>query len=472
MNVVLIMSDQQKASSLPLYGNGIVRAPNLERLAASGCLFTRAFTSCPLCVPARVSTFTGQYPSAHGSLDNNELMFPGKRHLLRLLKEAGYVAGLAGKNHCFRDEEVALFDSVAECSHRGPDVSDEPYAAARRFIVETPDLKGCWTWAVNPNPPESLGTHWITDRAIEFVEAQRDRPFFLWYSIGDPHIPFQTAEPYASMYPPGDVDMPPQREGEMEGKPRAQRIDRHVMRGDDVDEERVRRIRSIYYGMNTYVDDEVGRFLSRLDELGLAEDTLVIYTSDHGEYLGEHRMIRKSKSAYDCLTHVPFILRGPGVPAGGSRGEFVGLEDVMPTVLRAAGLEVPAEVQGRDLGALLRGEDFADRGLAYVEYGGQTEPWPEGRPYDVCSAPDSSDWSPRLKVGGHGKMRAVRTEKWKLAVYVNDTPELYDLEKDPGELENVYGRPGTEEVTARLTALLLEQMMRTANPGEWPDGVN
>jgi arylsulfatase A-like enzyme len=472
VNVILIMTDQQGASALPMYGNPTVKAPNLERFAAQGCLFTNAYTSCPLCVPARVSTFTGQYPSAHGSLDNQKLMAPGKNHLLRIMKETGYVTGLCGKNHCFREKDLALFDVVKECSHYGPAVAEEEYLEVRRWLRECPDLKGCWTYVRNPFPPERLGTHWITDRAIEFVEAERERPFFLWYSIGDPHIPFQTAEPYASMYPPEKVDMPPFLEGEMEGKPRAQQIDHAVMRGAEVSEERIRNIRSIYYGTNTYIDDEVGRFLGRLDELGLSEDTLIIYVSDHGEYLGEHRLIRKSKSAYDCLTHIPYIVRGPGVVTGSKSDVFVSHEDTMPTVLRAAGLNVPDEVQGRDLGPVLRGEGEAGRGFAYGEGGGHPDPWPEGEPFETCSTPVSSDWTPRKKVGSYGKMRYVRTRKWKFTASIGDKYELYDLEEDPGELENLYGRPGTEEVTSRMMRLLLEQTMRVANPGKWPDEIS
>ncbi len=472
-NVVLIMTDQQAASALPMYGNPTVKAPNLEKFASQGCLFTNAYTSCPLCVPARVSTFTGQYPSVHGSLDNQKLMAPRKNHLLRLMKEAGYVTGLCGKNHCFEEaEDLALFDHFAECSHQGPTEAAEKYMEVRRWIHACQDLKGCWAHAKNPHPPELLGTHWITDRAMEFVEEQRENPFFLWYSIGDPHIPFQTAEPYASMYPPEEVDMPGFLEGEMKNKPRAQQIDHAVMCGDQVEEERIRAIRSIYYGMNTYVDDEVGRFLAKLDELGLADNTLIIYVSDHGEYLGEHRMIRKSKSAYDCLTHVPYIVRGPGVRPGTRPDVFVSHEDTMPTILRAAGIDIPEEVQGHDLGGVLRGDAEEGRTFAYGESGGHPEPWPEDKSFETCSAPKSSDWTPRKKVGSYGKMRYLRTQKWKLTASVGDTYELYDLERDPGELDNIYGQPGTEEVTAELMRMLVEETMRVANPGKWPDSIS
>ena len=462
MNVVIIMTDQQSARSLPMYGNPVVQTPNLASFASRGALFENAFTSCPLCVPARVSMFTGQYPSAHGSLDNNILMSPGRDHLLKALKDAGYATGLAGKNHCFRRDDLKLFDSMAECGHYGPSTGDPKYAEPKRYLQQCGALKACWGSTVNPFPPDRLGTTWTTDRAIEFVEAKQDMPFFLWYSIADPHIPFQTCEPYASMYPPDRVDLSPLKEGEMDSKPRAQQIDRHVMQGDLVDEDTVRRIRSIYYGINTYIDTEIGRFLERLDELGLSDDTLVIYVADHGEYLGEHRMIRKSKAAYDCLTQIPFMVRGPGVRPSACR-EFVSLEDVMPTVLGMLGIDIPCGVQGRDLTPLLRGESFAGRGFAYGEYGAHPLPF-AGDAYAVCESPHSPDFKPSNKVGGYGKMRYLRTDEWKLVAYVQDTYELYNVREDPFELENVWGRPEYAQIEAQLKGQMLEHMMAASNP--------
>lgn len=464
MNVVVIMTDQQSARTLPMYGNPVVRTPNLAALAAQGRLFANAFTSCPLCVPARVSLFTGQYPSAHGSLNNTFLMAPGRNHLLRILKTAGYTCGLAGKNHCFEADDLALFDQCDRCGHNGPVTDDPYYKDVKEWIGAQEALRACWGWVKNPYPPERLGTTWTTDRAIEFIERHTARPFFLWFSIPDPHIPFQTAEPYASMYPPERVDMPVWREGEMTEKPRAQRMDQAVMAGEQVDEATVRQIRSIYYGMNTFIDDQVGRFLDRLDELNLADDTLVIYVSDHGEYLGEHRMIRKSKAAYDCLTHVPMILRGSGIAPGEAVEVFVSMEDLAPTILARLGLAVPSEMQGRDLSPVLAGAPAPDRAYAYGEYGATGEPFTEDA-FDVCRSPHSPDFAASMKVGGHGKMRYIRDHRWKLVAYVGDAWELYDLQADPGELHNLHGRDETAEVTARLTAALVERMMRYANPG-------
>jgi arylsulfatase A-like enzyme len=400
-NTVLIMVDQQKATSLPMYGNPIVRTPNLDALAQESCLFRQAHTSCPLCVPARVSTFTGQYPSTHGSLNNSILMKSGASHLLGLLKEAGYTIGLAGKNHCFREEDMPVFDYLEEAGHYGPtSASAGPsQKAATQYLHACEALRGAWGWAINPHPPEALGTAWVTDKAIAFLDQHGHDPFFLWYSIPDPHIPFQTCEPYASMYPPEAVDLPSFKADEMTSKPRAQQIDHEVMCGNQVDEETIRHLISIYYGMNTFIDTEIGRFLAALSKRGLDQDTLVIYVSDHGEYLGEHRMIRKSKAAYDCLTHVPLIIRAPGMKPQ-PHDTLVSLEDLMPTVLSYTGLDIPDTVQGRDLRPLLEGRSFEDRDYVYGEYGGHPYPIPANQPYETCAAPLSPDFRPAMKLGG------------------------------------------------------------------------
>ena len=476
LNVVVITTDQQSASSLPLYGNPVARMPHLDAFAARGVVFDNAFTSCPLCVPARVSMFTGQYPSTHGSLNNQILMGSGKRHLLRLLKEKGYRTGIAGKNHCFGSDDMEYFDSIAECGHYGP-IHDngspvpEEYGKPREYLQQCADLRSAWGSTITPFAADALGTAWTTTRAVDFLNtaAPASEPFFLWYSIADPHIPFQTCEPYASMYPLESVPLPPLRDNEMDTKPRAQQLDRAVMAGDAVDEQTIRRIRSIYYGMNTYIDDELGRFFKRMTDLDLWNRTLVIYMSDHGEYLGEHRMIRKSKAAYDCLVRIPFIVRAPdafGLDRGSRTRTFVSLEDIMPSVLHATGTETPPEVQGR---SIFSGESggsglsTTERDHIAGEYGVHARPWPADKPYDVCSGPLARDFRPAMKVGGYGKMQFVRTEHWKLVVYVDDRNELYHLAEDPWELENLYGTPGTELVVSELMDRLVQDIMVTTN---------
>ena len=367
-NVVIIMVDEQKADSLPLYGNPIVQAPNLARLAGEGVLFRQAYATCPLCVPARVSLMTGRYPHTTGSRTNAFAMEFGERHLFEIMHERGYRLGLSGKNHCFFGYDLDLCDEVWLASHNGPLVlPNAEAAAAAQWIRDSQVGRRAWGAARNPYPPEALGTALITDQAIAFVERYREEPFCLWYSIADPHTPLQTSSPYAEMYRPDDIPLPPQLEGEMETKPPAQQIDYRALCGDKVSEEIMRRAIATYYGMNTYIDDQVGRFLRRLDELGLRENTVVIYLSDHGDYMGEHRMIRKSKALYDCLCHIPLIVSWPaGIAPGPPREEFVCIEDILPTVMDLLGWPIPRGVQGTSFAPLLGGPGIARPILAHL----------------------------------------------------------------------------------------------------------
>jgi arylsulfatase A-like enzyme len=462
-NVVILMVDEQKANSLPLYGNPVVRTPNLARLAEEGVLFDQAYATCPLCVPARVSLMTGRYPHTTGSRTNAFLLQPGERHLLQIFLERGYRTGLSGKNHCFFPGDLARFDYLWEAGHAGPRVPpSREAAAAQRWIRESRVGARAWGAARNPYPPEALGTALITDHAIEFVERYRDEPFFLWYSIADPHTPLQTASPYAEMYRPEDVPLPPQLEGEIEAKPPAQQIDYRALAGDTVTEEIMRRAIAMYYGMNTYIDDQVGRFVARLTELGLRENTIVVYLADHGDYMGEHRMVRKSKALYDCLCRIPLIVSWPaGIAAGATRDEFVCIEDILPSLMDLLGwvapTGTPTGVQGQSFAPLLRGGTYAAREAIFGEAG------LEGRPYalDECTVfpegPLTPDFTPRNKKGGRGRCKSVRTRRWKLVHYPGQPyGELYDLEADPWELVNLYGQSGYQDVVARLRALLLD----------------
>jgi arylsulfatase A-like enzyme len=458
-NVIVIMVDEQKANSLPLYGNPIVRTPNLQRLAEEGVLFDQAYATCPLCVPARVSLMTGRYPHTTGSRTNAFYLQPGERHLVQIFRERGYRTGLSGKNHCFLPADLRSFDYLWEASHNGPRVPPNPEAAAAaRWIRDSGVGRRAWGAARNPHPPKALVTALITDQAIEFVERYREEPFFLWYSIADPHTPLQTASPYAEMYRPQDVSLPPQLEGEIEHKPPAQQIDYRALAGDRVSEEIMRRAIATYYGMNTYIDDQVGRFVRRLAELGLREETIVIYLSDHGDYMGEHGMIRKSKALYDCLCRVPLILYWPGgVAPGGRHDAFLCIEDILPTLMDLLGWPIPPGVQGVSFAPLLRGGDYAPREAIYGEAG------LEGRPYalEECSAfpegPLTPDFTPRNKLGGRGRCRSVRTRRFKLVHYLGQPyGELYDLQKDPWELHNLYGQDEYRDLVAELRAMLLD----------------
>ena len=470
-NILLIMVDQQKRDSISVYGNPVSRTPNLERLASEGTTFDYAFTPYPVCVPSRVMTFTGRYSHVNRSRANSVLLQPGQDHLIKLLSDAGYTTALSGKNHCFQAEDLARFDYIWGCGHGGPaEPPDETAAHAKQFIVDSQINKRCWGTVTNPNPPESLGTALTVSHAIDFLDSREtDRPFFLWCSIADPHTPLQTSEPYASMYDPGDVPIPAQKEGEMADTPLAQKRAHTALCGNPVTEEDIRRVTATYYGMNTHIDHEVGRLLDRVDRLGLAENTLVIYVSDHGEYLGEHHMIRKSKALYDCLTRIPLIIRWPNrVRATLRKDEFVEIIDLMPTILDAIGLDHPEGLQGRSLLPLLMGDgSYAPRDAVFGEHGiessdGSLRVHTFDDLEDTPTTPTSPDFAPRQKKGDLGPIKSIRTRDWKLVYYPgNEEGELYDLQNDPGELVNLWYQKDPSERKADLTSRILDWCITT-----------
>jgi arylsulfatase len=469
-NVILIMTDQQKRDSLSVYGNPVCQTPNLERLASEGTIFDYAFTPYPVCTPSRVMTFTGRYSHVTRSRSNTVPMQPDQEHLIKLLQANGYTTALSGKNHCFGAEDLDRFDYVWECGHGGPaDPPDETAAQAKQFIRDSKINPRCWGTATNPNPPESLGTALTVTHAIDFLDSRPlDQPFFLWCSIADPHTPLQTSEPYASMYDPTDVPIPDQLEDEMSSKPVAQQLDHKALCGETVSEADIRRVTAMYYGMNTYIDTEVGRLLDRVETLGLTEDTLIIYVSDHGEYLGEHRMIRKSKAVYDCLTRIPLIVRWPGqIPTNARRDEFVEIVDLMPTILDAVGIGHPDGVQGKSLMPLFNDDGYTSRDAVFAEHGIESSDGSlrvhsfddmEGIP----TTPTSPDFSPSLKKGDLGPIKSVRTRDWKLVYYPgNQEGELYDLNQDPGELVNRWNDLDLVGIQNELNLRILDWCIQT-----------
>jgi len=263
-------------------------------------------------------------------------------------------------------------------------------------------------------------------------------PFFSWVSFCTPHNPWDPPEPFASMYDPAEIPMPHRKPGELETKPPrwvdqvARTIPALPWTSNDrslpggvanayarFPEERTRRMLAAYYGEISHLDAQVGRLLDALDARGLAENTLVIYLSDHGDYCGNHWAFYKYAGLYDALIRVPLVVRWPGKPAGQRRDELVSLIDLAPTLLDAAGIEPPSDLDGRSLRPLLDGRDPDWRREAFVETGATS---------------------------------AVVTPEWKLVRWRDGTEELYDRQADPHDLDNRAGDPALAETQAALRA--------------------
>src|SRR6266542_2308728 len=440
-NLLIVMTDQQKATAIGLYGNLDVRTPALESLAGRGLLYRYAFTPHPLCVPARVSLWTGRYPHQHGSRTNEILMPEGEHHAARVLRDAGYSLALIGKNHCFRPADLQLFDHVYLAGHTGPQgKDDDPGVAEARDFFRRHDFRGRWSAHPIDYPRERCAAWLIAERVRALFAAQAAR----------------------------------------------QRLFYRLSRFREATERDIRRALAMYYAQIAFADDCLGRVLQTLDETNLRARTIVAFTSDHGDYSGEHRMMTKSGALYDCLTRVPLVVSYPGrLPEGEVREELVSTLDLVPTMLALAGVDAPPALtpdvfQARGLPGTGVGSG-EPREAVFAEYAAGGPPLPELLPEPDPSAVPPVGGGPAqggrgaraLPVlrarEGEGRPKMVRTHRWKY-VYDSDDPvdELYDLEHDPWELENLAAQPEHAQIVNEMRRRLLDWSLRTEDPRPVP----
>ena len=275
-NILILMADQLKATALGLYGNRDVPTPNLERLAESGILYRRHYVAAPLCVPSRVAFWTGMYPHNTGVRHNQVLMPEDRAHYARLLSDAGYRMALIGKDHCFQGSDKDLFTTRMEAGHAGlaSTSADSDARAVAEFLSDQSFNESVTHSATIPYPPEACTSSRIASKTAEYLKESADSPeapFCAWISFPDPHHPLAAPEPFASMYSPESIDMPPQMAGDLEDKMERLRVYRHVMGLDRTSDEGLRQAVAMYYGMIRYLDDAIGAILDTLEETGAAE---------------------------------------------------------------------------------------------------------------------------------------------------------------------------------------------------------
>ena len=487
-NVLLILVDQLSAESLGLYGNPVLETPALESLADRGVLFEHPYCNYPACAPSRASMLTGRYTTTLRNHANHMLLDPREITLTHVLKGAGYQTALIGKNHAYLgggefgrftrsiypgyppeipdrteyDELSRLFDHVREASHgcRVEGFDDPEMEAAHAWAMEH-----CWkspgAYGTNPVSYQRQGSYLLGSAAVEYLEGIRDpgRPFFLWLSFPDPHTPYQAPEPYASLVDPAAVPLPPK--DDLSGKPERQRVAHLMDAMDRMDDDHLRRVRATHYGQTRFIDDNLDRVFEAMEAKGLLENTLVIFTADHGDSMGAHGLIQKQNGFYDSFTRVPFIVSLPGEIRPRRTAQLVELVDLMPTVLDFAGADVPHGVQGRSLLRFLRGEEEGTKEFVVIESGESGDP----PTVDDVDFRPSDPWDERYFVwcayreAFMGRGKAIRTRQWKLATYENGEGELYDMQNDPDELVNLYRSPEHRDTVKDLEGKLFRWTM-------------
>ncbi len=459
-NILLIYTDQQRFDTIRALGNEHIHTPNLDRLVEEGVAFTQATTPSPVCLVNRWCLHSGQWSSRNRCYSNHH---PGLRpptDIPTMLRKAGYITGLSGKNHSFLTPlNLDEWDET-------PALPDHPewrrYQDWARYRQQHyPRL------AEEPVPTSITAEHAKTASALRFMElhGDGDQPFFLWLSYLYPHSPYEAPEPYFSMYD----DLPPptiEKNGlAAAGKPFRQQF--HQRNNDAVcpfTQEQVELMRRVYYGMATMIDGEVGKILDFLDDRGLSENTLLVFTSDHGDYQGDHGLIAKSPALYDVLTRVPFIVRWTGqIDANRRDDRFASHIDLLPTFAAAAGLACPPQAQGLNLLPSLRdgGTGGAIRPFAVSEYGLPGAPYDEERliAEGLASTMFTNPNNKRLSWEGNpvalaGRIRMLRDQRWKLVDEENGAGELYDLQSDPQELTNLWDTPQYQAIRGELQSQL------------------
>lgn len=484
-NILFIMADQLRYDYLGCGGHPYLETPNIDALAASGTRFTNAYVQSAICGPSRMSFYTGRYVTSHGSTWNQVPLDIGCPTLGDYLRAHGLNVALAGKTHMAADlggmkrlgvdpdsiEGVraaqAGFDPYVRDDGLHPDKTTDPDLAYNRFLRSRGyDGDNPWhDWANSAEDgngeilsgwymrncarparvrAEDSETPWMTDNAIDFIREMGDTPWCLHLSYIKPHWPYMAPEPYFSMYGPDDILPVNRDDAEREAAHPVMRAFMEHEEGRSFAREEVRRtVIPPYMGLIRQIDDEIGRLMAALEAEGRLDDTLIVFTSDHGDYLGDHWLGEK-ELFHDPSVRIPLIVKAPGAPRGIVSDAMVEAIDLIPTFLDALGGEIPSHrLEGESLLPLIQGSRY------------------EARRNAVFSELDFSHRKARLDLKlGVNEARAwmVFDGRWKYIHHLKFAPQLFDLENDPLERIDRAADPAVSGVLAEMKERLFQWM--------------
>ena len=441
-NILWYCTDQQRFDTIGALGNPYVQTPTLDRLVEEGTAFTRTYCQSPICTPSRASFMSGLYPSRVHNTRNGNDTYPENAPLIsRQLAEAGYDCGLIGKFHLQssgkRTEPRIKDDGFRywKFSHAPRDDWPEGEHDYADWVRDQGASLNALRESEDRVPAEFHQTTWATTRAIEFLSEDRgDSPWMLNINIYDPHPPFIPPRKYAEKFDENDMPGPHFQPSDICAQSKLEDADFQTKSRDPAEFD-CKHIQADYYAMIALIDDQLARLLEALEESGQAENTVVIFTSDHGETLGDHGMLYKGCRFYEGLTRVPLIFHAPGhIKAGQQCDRLTELLDLSASILDLAGLEIPDEHQGQSLVPWLTGEKpshESPREFVRCEY------------FDALAAEFT---------GGNGTFATMhRTDRHKLVLYHSlNKGELFDLETDPWEHDNLWDKPEAAELKNEL----------------------
>jgi len=466
-NIILIIADQRHYGVSKATGYPLNTSPTLDRLQGEGIGFQRNYCTTPLCVPSRVSMLTGRWPEAthvRMNLQANEAFF--SKDVYQVARQQGYRTGLTGKNHTYL--KPADVDVWREFSHEGGYVPPDapPEVAAYDKWIKT--LHFNMSEQPTPFPVTTQIPYRIVSEAVKFIDETGDQPFFLQVSFPEPHDPEQVPAPYWNMFPPETI--PGRCAGPEALKNMGQRAQwEYRLQQDNYPdtEDHWRRYISNYLGALRMVDDQIARLTDHLEKRNITKKTLLLFTSDHGDYMMDYGLGRKGVGLYEDLTHTPSIWWGYGVrPSQKVERMFTSMADVMPTFCEVMGASIPEGVQGRSLWPLLQGQDYPPEEFRSiycgVGVGGLYYEDSDHIPTSIAHDPRRpGSWDELNKVTQSGNQKMVRMGDWKLVYDMMGYGQLYNLSDDRCELTNLFGKPEHATEQSRLMAELAMWVIRS-----------
>lgn len=444
------MADQHNANCMGIAGHPNVKTPVLDSLAQGGVRFQNAFCNNPICAPSRLSFVTGQYPHTHGFLGNDNFSHESTNPdaIGAVFRRRCYETALIGKSHMIQRWDDEAFEHIRYCDLCDGDRNDPLKHHYFRYLVENglgdlyeygnlpPEHQHSREgYAIDRLPYEHSLERWTGNETISFIENRDEsRPFFIQMSFQRPHPPYTPSAQHAAMYPPEEMVLPENAadafEHNFDSKPE---FIRRAMLNRRRDPESLKKIMAHYFALITAIDSEIGRVVEKLRQKGELDNTIIIYTADHGDFGGEHGLSSKNIGIYESIHKIPFIIKYPGCPEGMVRHEIIESIDLYPTLCQLADLPTPDSVEGESIIPIIKGEAGGkEQAIAEWDF-----PHPQER------------------------VNAIRTEKHGMVYYGRKNGgELYDREKDPGEICNVWDSPEYQGVRIELMERLFESISR------------
>ncbi len=459
-NILMIMPDQQRADCIGAFGNQSILTPNIDALALKGMKFTNAYVNHPVCSPSRVNFMTGWYPHTRGHRTLTHLIQPHEPNLLRYLKDGGYHVAWAGA----RGDVFAPGVTEASTHFSGFTTPPKKMGMGPQHPIGSP-LYDAFYHGLRPGEETWLDfDEACTRTAIDWLAQKPKGPWCLWAPLIFPHLPFEVEQQWYDLYSP--EDLPKRISSPGSGKPQFHQAIREKLGTDRLTEDHWQEIRRVYYAMISRVDHQLGRILDALELTGEADNTFVLYFTDHGEYAGDFGLVEKWPSGLDrSLLQNPLIIAGPGVKPNTTAATFTEMVDLMPTLLDLADIKVTHTHFGRSLVDVLSDPEAKIRDAAFSEGGFVTDELNllEVAKGEYANKANLQHEQPSLV----GRAIAMRTELYTYIYRLYESDELYDRSDDPNETENLIDHPEHKGRINDMKSRVLDWLFSSADVIPW-----